>query len=85
MKEYYGASGITFGDFPMQPIGRAKELTDEMPDSEEFFKNMPPPPKNDKLNYPIGTLLGENYLHKGKKAARLGNLKDLIALAAAGV
>jgi MoaA/NifB/PqqE/SkfB family radical SAM enzyme len=83
MKEYYGARGVTFGDFPMQPIGRARELMDEMPDSEEFFKNMPPPPKNDKLSYPIGTLLGENYLHKGKKVAKLGNLQDLIAIAAA--
>ena len=81
MKEYYSAKGITFGAFPMQPIGRAKNLMDEMPDSEEFFKNMPPPPKNDKLSYPIGTLIGENYLHKGKKVARLGNLKNLIALA----
>jgi MoaA/NifB/PqqE/SkfB family radical SAM enzyme len=85
MKEYYGAKGVTFGDFPLQPIGRAKSLMDEMPDSEEFFRNMPPPPKNDKLSYPIGTLLGENYLHKGKKVATLGNLKDLIAIAAAGV
>jgi MoaA/NifB/PqqE/SkfB family radical SAM enzyme len=85
MKEYYGAKGVTFGDFPMQPIGRAKNLMDEMPDSEEFFKNMPPPPKNDKLSYPIGTLLGENYLHKGKKVARLGNIEDLIAKAAASV
>ena len=85
MKEYYGASGITFGDFPMQPIGRAKELMDEMPDSEEFFKNMPPPPKNDMLSYPIGTLLGEDYLHKGKKVIKLGNLKELITISAAGV
>ena len=84
MKEYYGAGGITFGDFPMQPIGRAKELMDEMPDSEEFFKNMPPPPKNDKLSYPIGTLLGEYYLHKGKKVTKLGNLRELIAISAAG-
>ena len=55
---------------------------DEMPDSEEFFKNMPPPPKENKLNYPIGTLIGEDYLHKGKKVARLGNLQDLVAIAA---
>ena len=61
------------------------KLMDEMPDSEEFFKNMPPPPKEDKLGYPIGPLIGEDYVHKGKKAARLGNLKDLIAKAAASV
>jgi organic radical activating enzyme len=84
MKEYYGARGITFGDFPMQPIGRAKDLMDEMPDSEEFFKNMPPPPKNVAGGYPIGSLIGEDYIRHGKKVAKLGNLKDLIAIAAAG-
>lgn len=84
MKEYYGASGVTFGDFPMQPIGRARNLMSEMPDSEEFFKNMPPPPK-DSGGYPIGSLIGENYVRHGKKVAKLGNLKELIAMAAAGV
>ena len=84
MKEYYGARGITFGDFPLQPIGRAKKLMDEMPDSEEFFKNMPPRPKEDKLSHPIGTLIGEDYLYKGKKVTRLGNLKELIAQTAGG-
>ncbi|MFC1495233.1 radical SAM protein [Thermodesulfobacteriota bacterium] len=80
MKEYYGARGVTFGDFPMQPIGRAKDLMDEMPDSEEFFKNMPKPPEKDR-GYPIGSLLGENYTRHGKKAVKLGNLKELVALA----
>ena len=83
MKEYYGARGVTFGDFPMQPIGRAKNLMDELPDSKEFFKNMPPPPKNSG-GYPIGSLIGENYTRFGKKVAKLGNLKELLALAAAG-
>ena len=45
MKEHYGTSGITFGNFPLQPIGKARDLMDEMPDSEEFFKNAPPPSK----------------------------------------
>jgi organic radical activating enzyme len=83
MKEHYGARGVTFGDFPMQPIGRAKDLMDEMPDSEEFFKNMPPPKET--AGYPIGSLIGEDYIRHGKKVARLGNLKELIAMAAAGV
>ena len=83
MKEYYGAMGITFGYFPLQPIGRAKNLMDEMPDSKEVFKNMPPPPKKDKGGYPIGTLVGENYMHHGKKVAQLGNIKELIAIAEA--
>lgn len=84
MKEYYGASGITFGDFPMQPIGRARELMDEMPDTEEFFKKMPPRPKRRRIGGPIGTLIGENYVQNGKKIAGLGNLKDLLAKAADG-
>lgn len=82
MKEYYEASGVTFGDFPMQPIGRAKDLMDEMPDSKEFFKNMPKPPKK-YSGFPIGSLIGENYTRHGKKAVKLGNLKELIALAEA--
>jgi MoaA/NifB/PqqE/SkfB family radical SAM enzyme len=83
MKEHYGKSGITFGDFPMQPIGRARDLVDEMPDSQEFFKNASPPPK-DSGGYPIGSLIGENYVRHGRKVARLGNLEELIALAASG-
>ena len=80
MKEYYGRWGVTFGDFPMQPIGKARELMDEMPDSEEFFKNMPPPPRENRGGYPIGSLIGEYYVHKGRKVAKLGNLKELIAM-----
>ena len=30
MKKYYGARGITFNDFPLQPIGRVNELMDEV-------------------------------------------------------
>jgi len=84
MKEHYGARGVTFGDFPMQPIGRAKDLMDEMPDSEEFFRSMPPPPK-DSGGFPIGSLIGEHYVRHGKKVAKLGHLKELVAMAAAGV
>jgi MoaA/NifB/PqqE/SkfB family radical SAM enzyme len=84
MKEYYSARGVTFGDFPMQPIGRAKDLMDEMPDSEEFFKKMPPPPK-DSGGYPVGSLIGENYVRHGKKVAKLGNLNELLTIAASEV
>jgi len=84
MKEYYGSRGVSFGEFPMQPIGRAKDLMDEIPDSEEFFKNMPPPPKNTG-GYPIGTLIGEDYTRHGEKVAKLGNLKELLVRAAVSV
>ena len=74
MKTYYQAKGITFGDFPLQPIGRAKELMDEMPDSKEFFKNMPPPPKED-AGFPVGTLIGDYYMKGEKKSRETGTLK----------
>ena len=72
MKEYYGKSGFTFGDFPLQPIGRAKELMDEIPDSTEFFKNGPP-------LRDVGTLVGEHYRRHDKDVGRLGQLKELLA------
>ena len=49
---------------------------DEMPDSEEFFKNQPP--EKGPEGMPIATLIGENYIKQGKKIGTLGNLKDLI-------
>ena len=76
MKEYYGKSGITQGDFPMQPIGRAKELMDEMPDSEEFFKKVPPPPKKGDGAFKVGTLIGEYYSIDNENVAKLGHLKE---------
>ena len=79
MKEYYGESGITFGDFPMQPIGRAKELMDEMPDSEEFFKTAPPPPKKGDGAFRAGTLIGEYYSIDNANVAILGHLKELFS------
>jgi len=78
MKEYYTLKGVTFGEFPLHPIGRAKNLMDEMPDSEEFFKNLPPPPEKGPEGMPLATLIGENYVKQGKKIGTLGNLKDLI-------
>ncbi len=76
MKEYYGAKGITFGDFPLQPIGRAKNLKDEMPDPGEFLKNAPPPPKDGAGGFPVGTLIGEYYTKGAEKVVKLGHLKD---------
>lgn len=76
MKEYYGESGFTFGDFPLQPIGRAKELMDEMPDSSELFRNEPPPRD-------VGTLVGEYYRRGDKNVGKLGHLKALLSRDAA--
>jgi organic radical activating enzyme len=71
MKEYYGAMGITFGEFPLQPIGKAKNLMDEMPDPVA-----PPPPKDEKGGFPVGTLIGEWYTKGPEKVVKLGHLKD---------
>ena len=76
MKEHYGASGITQGDFPLQPRGRAKkDLADEVPDMSDFFKNAPPPRD---FVYDVGTLVGEYYRRGEKDAAKLGHLKELL-------
>jgi len=78
MKEYYEGmgTGITFDEYPLQPIGRAKDLIDEIPDTEEFYKNLPPEKGPGEM--PIATLIGESYIKRGKKLGKLGNLKDLI-------
>ena len=73
MKEHYGTSGFTFGDFPLQPAGRAKKaLMDEVPDSSDVFKDGPPPDD-------VGTLVGEYYRRGEKNVAKLGHLKELLA------
>ncbi len=76
MTEYYKGKGITFGEYPMQPIGRAKNLMDEMPDTEEFFKSLPPEKGPGEM--PIATLIGENFIKIGKNLGTLGHLKDLV-------
>ena len=40
MKQHYGSMGITFGDFPMLNIGKAKNLQDQLPE----FSGFPPMP-----------------------------------------
>ncbi len=37
MKEYYGQFGISFGESPLQNIGKAKELKDELPSPEDIM------------------------------------------------
>ena len=76
MKNYYEKKEIIFDEYPLQPIGRAKNLMDEMPDSEEFFKNQPP--VKGYIKMPLATLIGENYIRRGTKLEKLGNLRDLI-------
>ena len=49
---------------------------DEMPDSEEFFKNHPRPPKREDGGFRVGTLMGEYYRIGDENVARLGHLKE---------
>lgn len=72
MKTYYGKAGITFGDFPMLAIGKAKNLEDQMPNPPEFT-----PPVYKEATERVGAVLvGEDYYHGDKRVAKLGHLKE---------
>ena len=81
MKKYYRARGISFGDFPLQPIGRAKKLMDQMPEPPESMKNGP----NMAYEMTFANVIGDYYTRHGKNVAKLGHLKDLVAEAAVEV
>ena len=72
MKSHYGAEGVTFGDFPMMPMGKAKNLEDQLPNPTDFT-----PPVYEKATERVGAVLvGQDYYHGDKKVAKLGRLKD---------
>jgi MoaA/NifB/PqqE/SkfB family radical SAM enzyme len=73
MKEYYGAKGITFGDFPMMAIGKAKELTDQLPDPPDF-KSMP---RKESDGPGVLVLVGDDYYSGNKIIGKLGHMLDL--------
>jgi MoaA/NifB/PqqE/SkfB family radical SAM enzyme len=73
MKKHYGAMGITFGDFPMMNIGKAKKLSDQMPEPPDLSLMM-----RKKGNGPPGmVLVGDDYYHGSKKIGKLGHMLDL--------
>jgi MoaA/NifB/PqqE/SkfB family radical SAM enzyme len=73
MKKHYGATGITFGDFPMMEIGKAKNLKEQLPDPPDFG-----PMIKNKENGPPGlVLVGEDYYFRDKKIGKLGHMLDL--------
>jgi hypothetical protein len=47
-------------------IGRAKNLIDEIPDIEEFYRKSPPHPEKGPEGMPLATLIGEHYVKRGK-------------------
>jgi hypothetical protein len=73
MKKHYGSMGITFGDFPMLNIGKAKNLKDQCPE----FAGFPPMPRKEGTG-PMGlVLVGEDYYSGNKRIGKLGHMLDL--------
>jgi hypothetical protein len=73
MKKHYSSTGITFGDFPMLNIGRAKNLRDQLPD----FPGFTPPPRKEGSGPPGAVLVGDDYYLGNKKIGKLGHILDL--------
>jgi pyruvate-formate lyase-activating enzyme len=78
MKKHYSSMGITFGDFPMLNIGRAKKLSDQLPE----FPGFPPMPQKEGSGPPGLVLVGDDYYFGNKKIGKLGHMLDLYPHAA---
>lgn len=80
MKEYYTSKGIHLGDSPMMPVGKAKNLTDKLPDLESLRRSRPPRDgKRPRRPWKGAVLVGDSYMHSGKPVAKLGHLVDLLS------
>ena len=73
MKQHYGSMGVTFGDFPMLDIGKAKKLKDQQPE----FNGYPPFPKSDRPGPQVLVLVGDDYYSGNKKIGKLGHMLEL--------
>ena len=73
MKEHYGSMGITFGDFPMLDIGKAKNLKGQLPE----FSGYPPMPVKEGGGPPVLVLVGDDYYVGNTKTGKLGQMLDL--------
>jgi len=73
MKQHYGSMGITFGDFPMLNIGKAKNLQDQLPE----FSGFPPLPRKEGSGPPGLVLVGEDYYSGNQRIGKLGHMLDL--------
>lgn len=73
MKQYYGTGGVTFGDFPMLDIGKAKKLKDQLPE----FSGYPKMPVKEGGGPPVLVLVGDDYYVEYKKTGKLGHMLDL--------
>jgi organic radical activating enzyme len=73
MKKHYGTRGVTFGDFPMLNIGKARNLKDQVPD----FPGFTFPPRKEEDGPPGAVLVGDDYYLGNKKIGKLGYILDL--------
>lgn len=73
MKKHYGTRGVTFGDFPMLNIGKARNLKDQLPD----FPGFTFPPRKEEDGPPAAVLVGDDYYLGNKKIGKLGHILDL--------
>jgi len=73
MKKYYTARGVTFGDFPMLEVGKAKNLKDQLPE----FSGYPEMPVRKGGGPPVLVLVGDDYYVHYKKSGKLGSMLDL--------
>jgi MoaA/NifB/PqqE/SkfB family radical SAM enzyme len=78
MKKYYNSMGVTFGDFPMLNIGKAKRLRDQLPE----FPGFTPMPQKEGSGPPGLVLVGEDYYLGNRKIGKLGHMLDLYPNAA---
>jgi MoaA/NifB/PqqE/SkfB family radical SAM enzyme len=73
LKEYYGARGVTFGDFPMLDVGKAKKLKEQQPE----FSGYPEMPAREGSGPSVIVLVGDDYYVKYEKKGKLGHIRDL--------
>jgi hypothetical protein len=73
MKKHYGSLGITFGDFPMLNIGKAKKMRDRQPE----FSGFPALPRKEGSGPPGLVLVGEDYYSGSKRIGKLGHMMEL--------
>ena len=73
MKKHYGAMGVTFGDFPMINVGKAKNLKDQQPEFSGFNFELPKAGNGP----PVLVLVGDDYYAMSKKVGKLGHMLDL--------
>jgi MoaA/NifB/PqqE/SkfB family radical SAM enzyme len=73
MKMHYSGMGISFGDFPMLNIGKAKKLSDQLPE----FPGFPPMARKEGDGPPGLVLVGDDYYLGNKRIGKLGHMLDL--------